>query len=1236
MPSPTTSSNTTTFSLSSNNLINALLTYNYNSFGGGKWGGPLGTGVTLSYSFPTQWTSSYWDVNYAYNEPYASASAFNNLHKQATISALSKWSAVANISFVETVETPSNVGDFRFAFSSEVGIGIWGWSYLPNEFSPEAADVWVNPSLAFDPDWAEGGYNYFAMLHEIGHGLGLKHPGNYNAGGGGSPPPYLPSALDSTQYSIMSYNDYRNTDPLTNLDIQPITPMVLDIQAIQYMYGANMSTNAGNNSYQFDIQDPFYMTIWDAGGLDEINLSNWTNSSVINLTPGAYSSIRYRDDNANTNFYTGENNLGIAYNSYIENAIGGSGNDTLIGNDRANLLNGGNGNDTIDAGSGNDTVEGGNGIDVLVMNCFRSQCSAVISGNGYILTSVLGEDRISSIEQIRFLDATVAPSALLPFDDIPPTIQINSTSTFLKLGQSATINFQLSERSPDFSLSDVTVLGGQLSGLVKISDFLYTALFSPNANIQGNASMQVAAGRFNDDSANLNLASNTLTIALDTLPPNVTLDADKSLLKIGENTVTLTFNLSEASSDFQLDDILVSGAELSNFTGSASSYSAQLTMLDDASSASVQVAAQSFSDPNGNLNVAASSPLLIVKDSTPPRLSSSNPANLASRVSVNGNLQLDFDEAVRLGSGQILIKTADQKIYDTILLTQENIQISDDIVMIQPNRPFNSGAFYSVEFAADNFTDIAGNPWTIIPTLGFSTNFQAKSANKTISLFEDSFVDLSAADFAFSDADSADRLASILISQLPTQGQLLYADQAVQLNQQIALQQLLDGGLRFIPAADGFGASYSQFSFKVSDGIDYSAESNRILFNVIGQNDIPSLVNPIADQAIDEGQLFALNLAEYFVDPDGIRDLTFRISLSNGAKLPKWLTFNRLTGLLSGRPNDADTGMLAITISATDPSNTNLRDSFDLAIANINQAPRAQVSSLSSRKVDEGKNFSYTLSKTLFTDPDRGDRLTYSASLEDGQALPTWLKFNATTRVLSGKARFDSADDSPLLVRFTATDKLGATNSVLMPINVNNIATIRGSAKADNIKSGEGVDRISTGLGADRVDAGPGADIIDLGRDRSKDTLVLNQQSANDSVRNFVNGIDVVQFSDFVHRDQDSNTLLLSRQVSGLAAQQVDAQDELLLISNASLDAADQLLQLINLSFEFAPMSSGKLMFAVQVNQGVLAGRSLLGYVDVAGNDILPEQAADAISVELLATIQGSVDQSSFWLASIS
>ncbi|SDY83501.1 M10 family metallopeptidase C-terminal domain-containing protein [Nitrosomonas sp. Nm33] len=360
MTNPNISASTSIFNLSGDLNIDPLLNEAYQ-----KWGGVLGTGANLSFSFP--WTNSqmaYWQSNYSSNNEQLAAYhfGFNNTQIVAARNALQEWANVANLSFQEVSETDSDVGDFRFAFSSALPSNAWGWAGYPNNYWAAAADVWVNPTYASDMDWSAGTYHYEALMHEIGHGLGLKHPGNY----GGSPAPYLPSYLDFRNYTIMSYNDTTNNwywDSVKNIPVfvGRETPMAYDIYAIQYLYGANTSYHSGNDTYTFSPNNPFYKTIWDAGGNDTIDVSNFSLSNIIDLNGGSYSTISFSAPGSS--WFNGANDLGIAFNVVIENAIGGSGNDTLIGNSADNVLDAGVGDDTLKGGLGNDELIGGKGFD---------------------------------------------------------------------------------------------------------------------------------------------------------------------------------------------------------------------------------------------------------------------------------------------------------------------------------------------------------------------------------------------------------------------------------------------------------------------------------------------------------------------------------------------------------------------------------------------------------------------------------------------------------------------------------------------------------------------------------------------------------------------------------------------------------------------------------------------------------------------------------------------------------
>ncbi|WP_082364470.1 M10 family metallopeptidase [Novosphingobium sp. AAP93] len=335
----------------------------------------VGGTTQISYSFP--WAggvASQFTTPYGRAENTAAVTGAVNANQAPMIAkAFEAWSNVANIKFTPVTETADGtVGDIRIAFSSAISAGYWGYSLGVSDGRANAhGDIWIDDTY-IGQSFAPGTYNYMAMLHEIGHSLGLKH--TFEA-------PKIPAGFDNQRYSIMSYTSpeqvwWRN--PATSRTEWLIkTPMVYDILAIQKLYGANMTYRTGADTYAFDPAAPSFETIWDAGGTDTFSVAAFSQGCTVDLRPGAYSSLAY-DSVALTN------NIGIAFNCNIENALGGSGGDTLIGSELANLLDGGagadglqgnggddilrggTGNDQLDGGVGNDTLSGGDGDDVLI------------------------------------------------------------------------------------------------------------------------------------------------------------------------------------------------------------------------------------------------------------------------------------------------------------------------------------------------------------------------------------------------------------------------------------------------------------------------------------------------------------------------------------------------------------------------------------------------------------------------------------------------------------------------------------------------------------------------------------------------------------------------------------------------------------------------------------------------------------------------------------------------------
>lgn len=358
------------FFVTGNNSIDALV---YSS-----WARRPGTAVSLTYSFMTVAPSdgSVDDVR--------GFAALTAEQQTAARAELAVWATVANITFKEV----ASGGDIQLG-TNDQGNQSSGYAYLPNGSDPTY--LFLNNTDSSNTRYSAGSFGTSVLLHELGHTLGLKHPGDYDSTGSAIDGPFLPSATDNLDYTQMSYN---NGSGFSQNHSYGITPMLYDIQAIQYLYGANMTYHTGADSYAFAADAP-PQCIWDAGGSDTFDFSACTSSVTINLNAGSFSATA-----------PGFNNVSIAFNVTIEKAIAGSGGSTIYANNAGNTITGGAGADLIYGGTGSDTVSGGSGVDTMVLA--RAYSKYVLSGSSST-AQVLGDgtDKLSSIEILQFSDRTI-------------------------------------------------------------------------------------------------------------------------------------------------------------------------------------------------------------------------------------------------------------------------------------------------------------------------------------------------------------------------------------------------------------------------------------------------------------------------------------------------------------------------------------------------------------------------------------------------------------------------------------------------------------------------------------------------------------------------------------------------------------------------------------------------------------------------------------------------------------
>lgn len=213
--------------------------------------------------------------------------------------------------------------------------------------------------------------------------------------------------------------------------------------------------------------------------------------------------------------------------------------------------------------------------------------------------------------------------------------------------------------------------------------------------------------------------------------------------------------------------------------------------------------------------------------------------------------------------------------------------------------------------------------------------------------------------------------------------------------------------------------------------------SDTLTLTIANVNDAPTLTNPLANQTATEGSGFNFAIPSgSFIDIDAGDSLTYTATLTSGALLPSWLSFDGATQTFSGTPSDSDVGTLSLRITATDTAPAAISTTFDLAIANLNTPP-SLVTPIADQTIAEDSALSISIPTTTFADADAGEVLTYSATLESGAPLPSWLSFDAATRTLSGTPT--NAEVGSVALNITATDSAAQAVSDSFNLTITNV-----------------------------------------------------------------------------------------------------------------------------------------------------------------------------------------------------
>jgi VCBS repeat-containing protein len=460
-----------------------------------------------------------------------------------------------------------------------------------------------------------------------------------------------------------------------------------------------------------------------------------------------------------------------------------------------------------------------------------------------------------------------------------------------------------------------------------------------------------------------------------------------SVLAVDPENSALTYSLASGGDNEQFeittDGILKFKDGIAADFNSQASYSISIAVSDGVHSLNGDFDI-SVTDINLTPEVAISTPGQSIDEDTPFSLTFA------------GNKFTDADGETLSVSAQLVGGSAlpSWLSFDTENLTLSGTPTNDDV-----------GTIHISAIATDRMGLTAEDQFSI--TVANVNDAPIFTAEPNLTVSEDSVYSYSA---KVTDVDLGDRV-SVVVESKPS---WLSYNSTLRLLSGIPTNSVVGDHTVILKAIDYVGATtFKEFTITVE--------------NV---NDAPTLSQPITDQQFQEASLGTFTFGDsVFSDIDVGDTLSYSATLSSGAALPSWLTFNAEAQTFSGTPTLSDVGSLDLVLIGTDSGGLSATDQFSIDISYVNHAPVAVKSMITAELPIGNSSFEITGAPQLFSDIDTqfGDTLSYSATLKDGSALPSWLSVDSVTGYLSGIAPKVDVRENPNTRNLDAYD--AATDS---------------------------------------------------------------------------------------------------------------------------------------------------------------------------------------------------------------
>ncbi|MDX1281589.1 putative Ig domain-containing protein [Shewanella colwelliana] len=533
--------------------------------------------------------------------------------------------------------------------------------------------------------------------------------------------------------------------------------------------------------------------------------------------------------------------------------------------------------------------------------------------------------------------------------------------------------------------ADITVIDGDLSTVIISLDNLVG---------DGSLGVSIVAGTARYSTNLAPAAGPSSVFVVDTHQPTTTLTT-AATNQTGDFTLNIAFE--ENVTDFEIGDIAVTNATLSDFQSSDAKNYSVLVSASGETSISLSVPGGAAADSAGNAN-SASNLLSITYDDVAPSVSISGPTGT---VIAGFTATIDFSEVV---TG---FDIGDIQATNATLSGFTNVDGKQFTVAVTPLAQASVVLAIDANVAMDALTNnnTAANSYSVIYDFNDAPTVSGVPAT---SVNEDSpYSFLPAAN----DADLGDSLSFNIVNK-PIWASF---DSAT-------------GLLSGVPTNDHVGAT-ADIIITVSDGA-LSSSLSAFSLTVVNTNDAPTISGMPATSVNEDS---AYSFTPTAADVDSGDSLSFVIS-----NMPTWASFNSATGQLIGTPTNDDVGITSgIVIGVSDGTVTTNLAAFGLTVINTNDAPT--ISGAPATSVNEDSAYSFT---PTAADVDSGDNLSFAIANK-----PTWASFNSATGQLSGTPTNDDVGSTSGIVigvnDGTLTTNLAAFS--LTVVNTNDAPTISGT-----------------------------------------------------------------------------------------------------------------------------------------------------------------------------------------------